>query len=908
MKHPSLNRFRIPISVINALLVTVLLTVPSHTRGQTVSPDVGPGHDVIGGPLEPRQGFGAAWGDNISGSLGDGTTTNRLTPVAVSGLTNAIAISGAFHSLALRADGTVVAWGDNRFGQLGNDTTIDMHVPKLVGISPDVVSISAGSIHSAAVKSDGTVWTWGDNTSGQLGNGTVERKLLPTQVPGLTDVVEVSAGGFHTLALKADGTVWAWGHNSHGELGNGTTADSLVPVQVVDVEGLAFSGVVAISAGGLHSLALKADGTVWAWGLNFNGELGIGTIGTTDTNSSVPVKVQRRVDAVLVDLTNMVAIAGGVHHSVAIRSDGTAWAWGKNFNGELGNGTTTDSPFAVQVTGLTGVVAVAAGSTHSLAATSDGTAWAWGFNGSGRLGDGTTEKRSVPVQVSGLTEVITVAAGSFHSLAITAVQPPAANTAPIAVNDSYNTARKTTLTVGAPGVLGNDTDPEGRPLTAVLVRGPEHAESFSLDAKGGFTYNPGPVFTGTDTFTYRASDGELQSDIATVTITVTPANATPVLNLVNQTGTEGVLLTFQVTATDADGDSLIFSASNLPPGATFDPATQKFSWTPNFAQGGANPYFVDFTVNDGFATVVKTISITIADVVATVDSDGDGVPDNLDNCPDNANSSQLDVCHDSPEPVTGAATATVAQGGSTTGALSLTVSITVTTGATATSFVVPDLFTGTVFCEVINNATRAKVPFERIPETGFVVMNSDSGDLVTVPAGTTRTIPGRAYNVRLTHPSLKEGSYTFACLYRNRVPLPEPDDTDPSVWVGDQPVTTTTAFVGAYTFSGFLPPLPTTRDVRGSVPVKFSLKDKTGAFISTCTCSLMIQRLNDAGSPVGAPFPATPTGGSRSNLFRSGGNQYIYNLNTHVLDNGRYRLIARLDNGTEQTVDIRVRQ
>jgi uncharacterized membrane protein YgcG len=220
------------------------------------------------------------------------------------------------------------------------------------------------------------------------------------RVVGLSGVQAVGAGFGHSLALKNDGTVWAWGYNQYGQLGNGTiNFYSAVPAQ-------AMSGARAVAGGWYHSLALKTDGTVWAWGGNARGQLGDGT--TVDR--AVPVLVQ--------GLSGVQAVATRLNHSLALKSDGTVWAWGGNSLGQLGDGTTADRATPVRVLGLGGVQAVAVGAYHSLALKSDGTAWAWGYNQYGQLGDGTTVDRTTPVQVHGFSGAQAVAAGFFQSLAL----------------------------------------------------------------------------------------------------------------------------------------------------------------------------------------------------------------------------------------------------------------------------------------------------------------------------------------------------------------------------------------------------------------------------------------------------------------------------------------------------------
>ncbi len=266
------------------------------------------------------------------------------------------------------------------------------------------VAVSAGAAQSMALLADGTVWGWGRNLSGELGTGAQFSTHFPFPVLGFTNVVAIAGGAGFNLALKADGTVWGLGANGAGQLGDGTTIDRSTAVQV---SGL--TNVVAIATGpnSGHSLAIKSDGTLWAWGFNFFGQIGDGTT----TNRLTPVQIG--------GLSAMKAIATGTGHSVALKADGTVWAWGQNLHGQLGDGTTTDHFFPAQVPAFGGVVAVTAGQTHTVVRKADGTVWAWGANSfSGQLGDGTFIERSSPVQVTGVSAAKIVATGGQHSIVV----------------------------------------------------------------------------------------------------------------------------------------------------------------------------------------------------------------------------------------------------------------------------------------------------------------------------------------------------------------------------------------------------------------------------------------------------------------------------------------------------------
>lgn len=250
-----------------------------------------------------------AWGDNFYGQLGLGDSEDRDQPVrltAISGVTQVAA--GRFHALALRSDGTVWAWGGNNFGQLGDGTLVDRSTPAPVAGLRNVIAVSAGLDHNLALLADGSVWAWGQNYNGQVGDGTSANvRTLPVRVSGLRDVIAIAAGGYHSLALRSDGTVWGWGWNVEGQVGSGSLAQQDVPTRVVGPGGAGFlGGAVAIAGGHYHSLALRSDGTVWAWGWNSDGQLGNGQ--TED--ALTPALIDRLQDAF--------QIAAGQQHSLAL--------------------------------------------------------------------------------------------------------------------------------------------------------------------------------------------------------------------------------------------------------------------------------------------------------------------------------------------------------------------------------------------------------------------------------------------------------------------------------------------------------------------------------------------------------------------------------------------------------------
>ncbi|MCX7556568.1 hypothetical protein OS187_06990 [Xanthomonadaceae bacterium JHOS43] len=356
------------------------------------------------------------WGRNEFGQLGDGTTTQRLLPVPVSGLSGgvqAIGVGGSF-SCALNASGAVLCWGGNTFGSLGDGSTSQRSVPGLVsGLSTGVAAISTGNAHACAiVATSGALRCWGYNAGGQLGNGSTESQVVPATVSGLGGgVATVAAGVLHTCAtLAATGAARCWGNNFRGQLGDGSFVNRTLPV---DVSGLS-GNVVRLGIGHYHSCAQLTDGTVRCWGDNYHGQLGIGA-GSHGQPTS----------AALPGLDGIVSLAAGHHHACAVASDGMARCWGANNRGQIGMGETALPGYGrmpTDVLGLTsGVVALTSGSEHSCALTVGGAVKCWGRNLHGQLGDGSRVRRFSPATVTSLPGAVQMlAAGVDHTCALVA--------------------------------------------------------------------------------------------------------------------------------------------------------------------------------------------------------------------------------------------------------------------------------------------------------------------------------------------------------------------------------------------------------------------------------------------------------------------------------------------------------
>ena len=249
----------------------------------------------------------------------------------------------------------------------------------------------------------GELYAWGKNNYGQLGispAGYATNRSSPTQVGALTSWSNIAGGGNHSLAVKIDGTLWAWGYNSSGQLGQNNTINSSSPVQIG-----ALTEWTKIAATSASALAIKTNGTLWAWGNNFYGILGLGD--STGNNRSSPVQVG--------SLTNWAQVSGN-GCSVAVKTDGTLWAWGRNNSGQLGQNDTVSRSSPVQVGALTGWSKAYASNNAVVAVKTNGTLWAWGDNAQGQLGQNDTIARSSPVQVGALTNWLKLSVGNFSTI------------------------------------------------------------------------------------------------------------------------------------------------------------------------------------------------------------------------------------------------------------------------------------------------------------------------------------------------------------------------------------------------------------------------------------------------------------------------------------------------------------
>ena len=359
------------------------------------------------------------WGLSNAGRLGEGTTGNSARDVPVTtfaGGTNwkQITMDDGSSGAAIKTDGTLWIWGWNNSGELGvNDNTATVRPTPVTTFAGgnNWKSVSGGYFCTAAIKTDGSLWMWGNNGGGRLGiNNTDNRSVPVTTFTGGTNWKQVSGGRNHTAAIKTDGSLWTWGRNYNtSTLGINLNSDvnRLTPITT-------FAGGndwKSVSCGGLHTAAIKTDGSLWTWGRNAEGQLG-----TNDINiKSTPVTT-------FVGGTNWKSVNCGRYHTAAIKTDGSLWTWGLGTSGQLGNNVNTDRSTPVTTfAGGTNWKQVSCGDNHTAAIKTDGTLWTWGKNDGRNLGLGNNDNvnRSTPVTIfAGGNNWKQVASGGNSTMAI----------------------------------------------------------------------------------------------------------------------------------------------------------------------------------------------------------------------------------------------------------------------------------------------------------------------------------------------------------------------------------------------------------------------------------------------------------------------------------------------------------
>lgn len=374
--------------LITGVLVIVLSLALAVPAGANDMAKAGASHPIDYNAAIKTDGTLWLWGDHTPCSKGN-------VPTQVAENIKAVSISGDSVAV-IKTDNTL--WLLNDSPNVGNVKVMD-----------NVAAVSCNKHNSlnpaiAAIKTDGTLWMWGDNSYGQLGNGSTEDSSVPIQV--MEDVSAVSIGFGHTVALKKDGSLWAWGYNSMSQLGNGWKGNvkldygsyiQTVPVQIM-------KNVVAISAGDFHTAAIKTDGTLWMWGQNDMGQLGNGNVANSKTEDGKPVQ-----SVPLQVMKNVAAVSAGRIHTAAIKTDGSLWTWGFNRYGQIGNGdggSIKEVKFPVRV--MDKAAAVSAADYHTVALKTDGSLWAWGENRFGSVGNGgagnmvideNTTLQTIPVKI-----------------------------------------------------------------------------------------------------------------------------------------------------------------------------------------------------------------------------------------------------------------------------------------------------------------------------------------------------------------------------------------------------------------------------------------------------------------------------------------------------------------------------
>ncbi|MFA5794830.1 MAG: fibronectin type III domain-containing protein [Candidatus Brocadiia bacterium] len=366
--------------------------------------------DIFGGHTLAIKNNGTlwVWGENNYGQLGLNDSANRNIPTQVGTDTDWLEIdAGAAYTIARKTNGALWACGINSNGELGVNNQFNYTGPHQIGTDTDWSQIATGSSHTIALKNSGALWAWGENGSGQLGMADETARIIPTRIGVDIDWSQIAVGANHTIATKASGILWGCGFNSNNELGLGSdTTKKTSPVQIG-----ADTNWLAVSTKCGFVIALKTNKTLWAWGSNGYGQLGLGFV-----SDPITTPTQAGADTDWAQVT-----AGGNYqfqHAVALKTNGTLWAWGQNNYGQLGLGDTTNRNTPTQAGTDTDWSKIAAGYAYTIALKTNGTLWAWGENWFGQLGDGTNVSKNIPTQIGTDTNWQQIACGYWHTLAI----------------------------------------------------------------------------------------------------------------------------------------------------------------------------------------------------------------------------------------------------------------------------------------------------------------------------------------------------------------------------------------------------------------------------------------------------------------------------------------------------------
>ena len=349
-----------------------------------------------------------AWGNNYFGQLGLGNNSGYDTTSATRVLDSSsikVIKSGYAHTVKIKNDGTLWAWGRNDYGQLGLGDSKNYNIPKKVGTDTNWINVGTGMYHTLAIKKDGTLWSWGRNIYGQLGLGNYTDYNSPQQIDTASDWLDIAITLDGSYAIKNNGTLWSWGVNQYGQLGLGNSTTYNSPHQVGSD-----SNWHKVTCNASHALAIKNDGTLWGWGSNAYCQLGLGN-STTSTNFNIPQQVG--TDSTWVDIST------GYLHTIGIKSDGTLWSWGYNGNGQLGLGSNTlvyNSPTKLGVESSWKTVSTMY--AHNIAMKKNGTLWSWGYNGNGQLGLGNKTNYNSPQQIGNDSNWTTITSGWEYSIAM----------------------------------------------------------------------------------------------------------------------------------------------------------------------------------------------------------------------------------------------------------------------------------------------------------------------------------------------------------------------------------------------------------------------------------------------------------------------------------------------------------